>query len=1374
MKITLPDIRKWCYFFLCLWLSFIIVLSADAYPTIKHIGIEQGLSNNSVRCVYQDHNGFMWFGTYDGLNRYDGYTFKVFRNRLNDSTSLPHNYIYSIHEDLHHKLWIGTGQGIGIYNSLTAKFSPVYYVPWHQSAKQKITMSINAIVHDDAGNVFMGANGYGLLVQKEGAATAIQLPFENGTKQPLLTGNIQSLLIDKNRRLWLFIDSVGLCTYNYTTQKIKLVNNKLKSAGCMQADENDNLWLGSNSGLYHYFIQSDSLVKAFEDVPGELTSNAIASLFLDGQYNLWIGTEGGGVDILNISTGHFNYLLPGQDDASLSSESVFAIYQDSESRKWMGTLKGGINMIDPFKKPFQSFAHDPLQLNSLIYNFTSCFYEDENRNVWIGTDGGGISIWNREQNSFTNFRHEAGNANSLSSNLVSSIRQDYEGNFWIATFGGGINRYNKASGTFEHYRCINSVTGEENKNAWLLYEDRDKNLWATTFSRGRLYRFNRQFNRFDLFDPNLTDLISFTEDAAGKLWAGNSHQLIQVDKQNGKHKIYEIGKPVRAIYEDKKHNFWLGTEGGGLILFDRQAGRIAARFSDADGLCNNSVLNILEDNDGNLWLGTFNGLSKFTPAGKRFKNFDQSDGLQSNQFSYNAALRLRSGELVFGGIKGCTLFNPASLQFGKNTPPVFLTGLRVNNQPVTADSGYVTKTDGNTIQELKIPYDEAVLSVDFAALEYSAPAKIVYAYLLENWDKSWNYTGAIRTANYTHLKEGTYYLRVKCTNATGNWNPKETSLKIIVLPPWYRSWWAYLFYIGIAASLVYVYVHYKTRQTKLEYEVKLAHINAEKEKELNEKKLSFFTDVSHEFRTPLTLIINPLKDVINGGTAGKGELNIVYRNARRLLSLVDQLLLFRKAGSEGDNLKIVKLNFYQLCNDVFTSFIQAAKSKDLNYRFNCNNTKLELYADREKMEIILYNLLSNAIKFTPAGGEVIITVSENEAEVDVKLVDNGMGIPAAVGNKLFERFYRVPETEMPSKPGFGIGLFLVKNFVEKHQGIITYESEPGKGTTFSLKLLKGAAHFGPVMIYEDAPEKSHLLEVASPDKEFAIDKGTNNLEEIISSQKSILIVEDNGQVRQYISSIFKDAFTVYEAQSGDEGIQLAQQHLPDIIISDIIMKNGTGIELCSAIKTNESLSHIPVILLTGVFDDAVKLKGIEQGADDYITKPFEKELLVARVANLIKKRSTLQNYFYNEITLQQNTLTVSEEYKTFLEKCIAIVEAHLDDDQFSIKTLAREIGMSHSNLYKRVKSISGQSVNGFIRFIRLRKAAELFINTSQNVNETAFQVGINDTKYFRDQFHKLFGMNPSAYIKKYRKAFGSSYRVNKEVFGDDGLEPDRQ
>jgi signal transduction histidine kinase/DNA-binding response OmpR family regulator/streptogramin lyase len=1092
-----------------------------------------------------------------------------------------------------------------------------------------------------------------------------------------------------------------------------------------------------------------------------------------------------------------DHLLPGEGKNMLTSESVWAIYEDKESRKWIGTLKGGIDILDGQKDRFQTIEHNPLASNSLINNFCSAFFEDKEANLWIGTDGGGMSIWNRRLDRWTNFRHKTADPSSLSSNSITCIRQDRRGDTWISSFGDGINRFNRANGSFEHFHCINDATGEENKDVWLLYEDRDANLWATTFGNGRLYRLDREKNRFVVFNQSFTDFIAFTEDKTGTLWAGNSHQLIRIDKQDKHHLVYEIGKPVRAIYEDSKGNFWIGTEGGGLLLFDRGSGKVVTRYSDANGLCNNSVLNILEDGGGDLWLSTFNGLSRFSPLDKTFKNFYQGDGLQSNQFLYSAALKLRSGELVFGGIKGFNLFYPDSIRPRTYMPPLLLTGIRVGGRAVV-DSG-----------KIRVPYNEAILSFDFAALEYSAPSNITYGYFLEGWDKHWNLTKNVRTINYSNLGEGSYRLRLKSTNAEEVWNPRETTLSIVVLPPWYRSWWAWLLYGLAAATLFYYYRRYKLRQTRLEYEIQIARLTAEKEKEVNEKRLSFFTSVSHEFRTPLTLIINPLKDILKKQeVTGEEhqEVKVVYRNARRLLSLVDQLLLFRKAESEGDRLKITRLNLYDLCKDVYLAFVQKARAEGIEYIFECDNRELELYADREKMEIIFYNLLSNALKYTPAGGRVRWRISElggggqgpgggsvsggdsegvsGSGSVLLTIEDTGSGIPAGTGQRLFEKFYQVMEDGRPSKTGFGIGLYLVRQFVESHKGSVRYESVPGKGTTFFVELLKGKEHLGGRPVFEggatgpaileelaggdgratDPREASGVTRPASPISSFRapVSLATSS-ELLVPGRQTVLVVDDNEQLLEYIARIFAAGYTVYRADSGERGLEMARTLRPDIIISDIVMNKMSGIDLCRTLKEDLSLAHVPVILLTGSSSSETRLQGVEGGADDYITKPFDKEILLARVASLLKSRNNLQKYFYNEITLQKNTGKISEEDKAFIDRCIEIVKQHLDDDEFSIKTLAAGIGMSHSSLYKKIKSVSGQSVNGFIRFIRLRQVAEWLINTEKNVNEAAMEAGFNDLKYFREQFQKLFGVVPSEYIKKYRPTFSKNLNVNREA-----------
>lgn len=1302
----------------------------------------------------------MWFGTYDGLSRYDGYEFKVFRSKINNSNSLPHNYIYAINEDTHNNLWVGTGQGIGIYNNLTGNWQPEYYIPLNDASRQKNTGNITYLQKDNIGDMFIGTNGLGVIKHEKDKADGIQIAIAGNDKN--LTYNVRGLKIDAKKRVWIFIEGIGLCLYNYNSNKIIPVTKELTAASFIETD-NDNVWIGTENGLYEYNVAADKIIKHYSEEHGSLTCDKVATLFLDKDHNLWVGTEGGGLNILNTSTGKFTYLLPGQEKNSLSSESVDAIYADKENRKWIGTLKGGIDILDPGKNRFTTITHNPLNPNSLINNFVSTFYEDEKGSLWIGTDGGGFSIWDRRNNIFHNYRNDHNKSNSLSSNQVTCIKQDHEKNFWVSTYGGGINKFNVASGTFDHYQCIDPATGKTADKVWLLYEDKELNLWATTFG-GSFYHFNRKQNEFQLFDSGLTNLIAICEDRRDNLWAGNSHQLILIDKKNKNHRFFEIGKPIRSIYEDTRGNFWIGTEGGGLILFNRTTGKIQKRYSDSNGLCNNSVLNILEDKNGKLWLSTFNGLSKFDFGSKTFKNYYQSDGLQSNQFLFSAAMKLHSGELVFGGIKGFTMFFPDSLRVRSYVPKLVFTDLKINNEPVSSGNSRMVETVDNKITELKIPYDKAVLFFQFAALEYTAPEKIAYAYYLQGWDKGWNYVGNMRSANYTHLSEGSYTFRIRSTNSDGTWSGNETSIQIIILPPWYRTWWAYLLYVLIVGSAIYLFMMYKQKQTRLKYKVKLAKMSAQKEHEINEKKLSFFTDVSHEFRTPLSLIINPLRDVLDKSENGpeKKELNIVYRNARRLLSLVDQLLLFRKADTETDNLNISLVNFRNLCHEVYLCFVQQAKSKSIEYGFECDHQNLYLYVDKEKIEISLFNLLSNAIKYTPENGKVLFKIEEKENDVLMSVRDTGIGISAAEGNKLFDKFYRVGSGTGTGRSGFGIGLYLAKHFIDHHKGEIYYESDAGKGTTFFIKLKKGKEHLCEQKVCEEVIVPSDIFHELVEDP-VSVKETNNGLAEIISNNLSLLIVDDDLQLLEYIREIFSDQFVIYQATNGNDALVVAKKSVPDIIISDISMTGMDGIELCKNIKSIPSLSHTPVILLTGSSSKETALKSIEKGADDYITKPFEKEFLLAKVLNIVKSRDVIKKYFYNEITLQENNLKVSESYKQFLEKCIRIVEMHLDDDQFNIQKLSQEIGMSHSALYKKIKEISGQSANSFIRFIRLRKAAELFINTNYNVNEVAFQIGMNDLKYFRMQFNKLFGMNPSEYIKRFRKQFSSHFTLSDKA-----------
>jgi len=1349
------------YLAACL-LLFVKLANAQTIDLVKYIGIEHGLSNNAVTSIYQDHNGFMWFGTYDGLNRYDGYTFKIFRNIIGDTTSIGDNHIGRIEGDVNHNLWIGCEKGVYIYNPTNSKFSRAQFKPWNENLLRLIYDNATRICSNFGESlVLVGVTNKGLLVFEKNSRTGIQIPLPN-LKNDRGNYTVTAIAFDSLRKLtWVFIQDFGLYQYIAATRKLIPINRAIRTADCLKVDSEGNLWIGTDNGLYQF----DSKRNFFSTNKMPLKLRVV-HLSEDRQHNLWIASDGGGVWTMPFNAAEAKPYLSANGTAMINSNAVYSIYEDNEGRKWIGTLRGGINLIQPNISSFKTVVYNSPSQDNPINNFILSFCEDEKNNVWVGTDGAGLHYWDRKNNKFISHLHNTSDPNSINSNFVTGMIRDSQNNLWISTWFGGINRLKKNSTVFEHFTCYNPKTGSEENNAWLVYEDAQKRIWGSTTNSGTLYFLNRSTNQFELFDENITNLQCIAEDSEGNFWGGNYTSLIRIDRVGKKHIIYTIGHTIRCIREDRNKNLWIGTDGGGLLLFNRNNGRFQ-RFTTAEGLPSNSILRLLEDGKNNLWLSTYNGLCKFSTVTKTCRNFSQSDGLQSNQFSFNAALSLKSGEFLFGGIKGFNVFYPDSVYDKKETPQVFLTGLKINNTSIEENDSYVAKRNLEKINQVNLPFDQTTLSLDFVALDYTGTDKIKYAYLLEGWDKTWNYVNNIRTANYSRLLEGTYIFKIKVTNSDGVWSAEKQLLKIVVLPPWYRSWWAYLLYASILFGAVYLYIVYNKRQERLNYEVKLAHLENEKEKELTEKKISFFTHISHEFRTPLTLIISPLKDLLASkkDEKDKNEVFAIFRNARRLLSLVDQLLLFRKVESIDQQLRIEKFDMVEACREVYFSFNHHAISKDIDFSFEKDSSEMFVYGDKEKIEIILFNLVSNAFKYTYSGGKIILSVSEEATGINIIVKDTGTGIPAEIGNKLFDSFYQVNNSEKTSQTGFGIGLYVSQKLALAHQGLLSYKSEQGNGSEFRLFLLKGKKHFSLQPISEEYKAENNsailqeLVEEVSPQipviTERSIAKNKSEvIDQLTSDLPRMLVVDDNIEIRSYIIGIFKGSFLIYEAEDGTDAYELAVKETPDIIISDVMMKQMGGIDLCRKLKDNPAIAHTPVILLTASSSDEARLKGIEGGAEDYITKPFDKEIIIAKVQNILKTRNRLQQYFFNAVTLKPVS-NIPGEHKEFIDRCISIIENHLDDPEFTIPTFCKAIGMSHPSLYKKVKAVSGLTVNVFIRYIRLRKAAEMIINTDKSITEITYNTGFNDIRYFRQQFYELFQMNPSDYLKRYRKVLAS-------------------
>ena len=1346
---------------------FIPAVTAGELP-VRYLGIEQGLSNNAVTSICQDHNGFLWIGTYDGLNRYDGYAFKVFHNVIGDSTSLSINTIYAIEEDKNRCIWVGGQKGLSVYNVLTSKFSRVRYTSLSGSL-ESLQDNVHLLKAVNDGCILVATQHNGLLVFENGTAIGLQVPL-NGQH----SGNydVTGLEQSPDHHVWVFVQHEGLFSYDPTQKKLLPVNSSIQQVNSLKTDRKGRLWLANDVGLFLYDPKSNSYSGNFMPAKAK-----VVTLCPDKQGVLWIGSDGAGLWSLRGNSPLASPLTRNDGRPLINSNSAFTIYEDAEERKWIGTLRGGINIIDPSALPFGKVVYEPSAGGNLVDNFILSFCEDAKGNVWIGTDGAGLRYWDRAKNSYQCFRHTASEPNCISSDFITSITRDYKGDLWVSTWFGGVNRFNKATGAFERYNCFNPVTNAEENNVWFLFEDSQKTLWASATNEGSVYYFDRALNRFVLFDKGLTNIQCMAEDSEGNLWGGNYTTLTRIDRKHRNHAIYNIGYPVRCIHEDRDKNLWIGTQGGGLLLFNKKNGQFA-QYTTTDGLPSNMLLRFLEDGNRNLWISTFNGLTKFNLKARTFRNFTQSDGLQSNQFSFNAALALSTGEFLFGGIKGFNYFFPDSIYYSANAPRVFLDGIKINNKPVEADTSYISGHDMEKITEITVPFAKSILSMDFLALTFTGADKIKYAYYLEGWDKNWNYISNARTANYSRLEAGSYDFKIKVSGPDGKWSKEAQLLRIIVLPPWYETWWAYLLYSMAFVGSVYLYIRYARRQERLKFEIKLAHLESEKEKNLSERKLSFFTNISHEFRSPLTLIIDPLKKAMRqpGGKLPMEDLAVAHRNARRLLSLVDQLLLFRKADSGGDVLKISTIDIVALCHEVYQCFAQQAGSREIRYPLISPTGPIQIQGDYEKIEIALFNLLSNAFKFTPPGGSIDFILTETREGVCIEIRDTGCGIHENDLDRVFDKFQQV-HASGKGKAGFGIGLFLVKHFIERHNGTVTCKSVPGEGATFTICLekqipqLEGAyvPEPGGAYVMEGPGRKFELLEELMeeestvPDEAPGILSDGKTAEEVVTDKKSILLIDDNAEILQYLHRLFSSKYLLYTADNGVDGFRLAEEHIPDLIISDINMTGMDGIELCTKIKQSGFMGHIPVILLTAATTSETKLKGIEGGADDYFTKPFDSEHLMARVEAVLKNRNTLQRYFLDSITLKESTVKVPKEYQDFLRKCITVIEENIDNEEFTMKKFSKAMGMSHSRLNQKVKAISGQRLNAFIRSIRLRRAAVLMLTENMNVSQAAFQVGITDTRYFREQFVGIFGITPSEYIKKYKPSFNKHLNTIREV-----------
>lgn len=1376
----------------------ILVITFPAYPQnenikFKHLSSDDGLSQNFVSCILQDQKGFMWFGTKDGLNRYDGYSFVVYQHDPFDTTTISDNFITSLFEDSRGYIWVGTLNGsLNIFERETETFHHIQY----RSKISKIvnTDEIKAIDEDLKGNIWIATRGEGLFKLSLKTNNAFDITYKQFISQLDIPGSISNnivstLFIDSKNVLWVGtltgLDKFNMndetfTHYNIQTRNPKAPANDFDNAVLSIYECSDgNLWLGSLSGL----VKFDRLTGSYELFPNHYDVyrygwGSTMQIVEDDSKKLWLATPGELMRFDPKSNSYSYFRNDYNSPNTISYNSISSLHIDRTGILWVGTAGMGINLYDPKINRFSTLfiKADP---SSRITGFSvRSILQESNDIYWISTDV--LFKWNRRTGETKSYETDSNRPNDFGNTGPYSMIKSSDGKIWTATTEG-VFCYDPANENAIQYKFNESdTTGLPQKEAFAVFEDHQKNIWAATENyfcrlidkeKGIFQSFRYQTPQ--PYNQRVRPVIY--QDNTGRFWIGTRNGLFLFDLLKKTFYSYknDPAKPnslnndnINTICPDPSNPdkiLWIGTSGGGLNKFNIDE-ETFEHFTEKDGLPNNVVYGILPDSKGNLWLSTNKGLSKFNPKDKSFRNYDVNDGLQSNEFNTGAFYRGKTGEMFFGGIKGLNYFYPDAIKDNPYIPNIVTTNLKLGDQYVShKNENSILQKPISETEELVLAYGENVITFEFASLDYSSPMKNRYAYKLENFNNDWIYSGSDRSATFTQLPFGEYVLRVKATNNDGVWNEKGIALKLIITPPWWSTWWAYLLYAFALLSILYLIRRYELNRLKLKNQLKLEKVETDTLRNLDSLKSHFFANISHEFRTPLTLILGQVESVLSSNieTKEKGKLQVANRNARRLLTLINQLLDLSKLEAGSMELKAEQHNIISFLKSVFFSFESLAESKKINLKFESEFANIPLRYDADKMEKIICNLISNAFKFTSESGEIKLSVNIILSSVEIKIKDTGVGINSDSLPHIFNRFYQVDGSSTREHEGSGIGLALTKELVELHKGQITVKSKEGEGTEFIIHLPIDSSKIENDIAYELSNNNSYQENIPIDVEVLEAELIPNNQPaSSIKNQESspkeiILIVEDNTDVRAYIREQFvrKDSngendYKVIEAFNGEEGIKNAQIEIPDLIITDVMMPKMDGYQFSKNIRDNEKTSHIPIIMLTAKAGLDDKIEGLETGIDAYLTKPFSARELKVRVKNLIYQRKALRKRFSKASIIKPSEVSTISIDQAFLEKTIKTIESNLDDEKFSVDILAEQMNMSVSQLNRKLNALIDQPPGQLIRNFRLQRAADLLKQNAGTVAEICYKVGFNDQAYFSRAFKKQFGVSPSEYKVK--------------------------
>lgn len=1382
--------------------TFLISLESLAQDlTFRQITSEDGISQSEVYCFLQDSRGYMWIGSLYGLNRYDGYTIETFNMSEEDPNGLIHNTINCLAEDKFGRIWIGTSEGMNVYDPVSER---MLKMPDFYSGKQ---INIVDLFADDR-NLWIGTSR-GLFRMSIPVKQMDELRLQNISQKiryveleingaTILNTYVWKVLKSYDGQIWIGTRD-GLGSFNYDTDQpehylfheISGELSNVNSILSLAEDRNNNIWIGTRKqGLYRYNRSSGGVSLFLADRSQPNSFGNIKSIVTDKQGNLWAGSITGGVvrieadqlleDVPRMQLIRNNEFHVG----SINSSMIRSLYVSEEGIVWIGTIGSGINLYSPNENRFNLHRIPPDEKTGERNNFIRAICPVEEKIVWLGLHNSGLYKYDEAIDRFTHMGPEKGYT-------VFDIQPVDKNHIWMATGTGArlvrtyetevdiVNTLDPAakedlpaySACFNIEKCtesvfyIGSITG-------IIRAELDENyrIQSTSYNVYSDFSIPTRNVRVLHYDPD-----------ANVLWAGSEgfglsqifldENLYPDSIQNYLHIHGDTtslsSDYIRSLCFDRDRNLWIGTYDGlnRAILQEATGSYVFRSWKIDDGLPNNMIQSIEEDSEGNLWIGTNGGLSKYVRDDERFFNYRISDGLQSNEFSEHTSFFSENGKMYFGGINGFNVFDPRQIASSPAFPAVNITGFYLRNQPVKAGE----EVKSHMLLERSIDYTDSIilrpgendLRFDFSAMYYTNPQKINYMYKLEGYDQDWVVTDAMeRNANYTNLPYGKYEFKVKASNSKDLWNDASTSLFIQIKTPYALRWWAFAIYLLIFVLGVLYFTRYSIIKITTKRKLVLDNEHNQRLHELDVMRTRFFINISHDLRTPLTLISGPVDSILKNfslSTELRSHIDLVKKSTKRLRYLIEQLLDTRKVETGKLNPCPSPVNIVEFIRTESEYFHLEMKRKGIRFKIESSVPVIEAWVDPDMMGKVVFNLLSNAIKFT-SDEQIAIKVSEipkgNSANipgalqeqdlVKIEFIDHGKGMPEEKTSKIFERFYQ--DAEHPGS-GYGIGLSHTKDLIDAHNGTIQVQSRPGKGTTFTIYLpvlydFEGNANHESFA--QPHPETMHVDHDQEIVQKIAPD-GSND-------KQCILIVEDNIDLQNYLVSSLVSEYKIQQASDGEEGLNIALQESPDLIVSDINMPNMDGYELCKLVKSNKRTSHIPVILLTARVDDASRYKGLDTGADDYITKPFDTEYLRLRITNILKTREQLRNLFQQNMDLEPSAVTVTSADDKFLRQLMEKIEEGIPEPDFKVDTLEKELGISHTHFYRKVKSLTGCSGKELLQNMRLKRAIDLLGQNKQlRISEIAYMTGFNNPKYFSKCFKERYRVTPSEYTENLNK-----------------------